>query len=148
MLGVPWSSKIGVHDVPAFVVFHTPPYADATYQTLLSRGSTARSTMRPELTAGPIERNERPEYVSLSGFTVDFASAFPPGFSFAFAAGFSAGLADAFAAGFSAGLEDCAAARGASSASEVTMDRACVGRRRIMGSRSCEEVGVRGAPTP
>jgi hypothetical protein len=31
-------SKTGVHVVPAFVVFHTPPDATATYHVRLSRG--------------------------------------------------------------------------------------------------------------
>jgi hypothetical protein len=144
MLGVPWSSKIGVHDVPAFVVFHTPPYAEATYHTLLSRGSTARSTMRPELTAGPIARNVSPENVSLSGLgpalplSPGLAAGFSAGFAGVFAAGFAAfsdaGLA-VVAAGFAdaaAAIWDCADAWGASSASARTMDGACVNRRRIM----------------
>src|SRR5262245_30204084 len=63
MLAVPCSSKMGVNDVPAFVVFHTPPYAVATYHVLLSRGCTAKSVMRPDVFAGPIDRNLRPEYV-------------------------------------------------------------------------------------
>src|SRR5256885_11601192 len=66
-------SKIGAKLVPAFVVFQTPPPAVAMYQTRASRGSTARSTMRPEVSAGPIGRSSRP------------ANVFPPYFdSFSF----------------------------------------------------------------
>src|SRR5258708_26590644 len=114
MLAVPWSSNTGVNDVPAFAVFHTPPYADATYQMLLSLGSTARSTMRPEVTAGPIERNLSPANVAAlnfaSGLAADLAADFPAGFdsgfvsAFAadFAAGFDSGFVSDFAAGFDA----------------------------------------------
>jgi hypothetical protein len=42
---------MGVHVVPAFVVFHTPPDATATYHVRLSRGWTAISEMRPDVTA-------------------------------------------------------------------------------------------------
>src|SRR5436305_2026904 len=58
----PSPSKTGVQVVPAFVVFQTPPDADATYQIFLSVGCTARSTTRPEVSAGPIDRNLRPPY--------------------------------------------------------------------------------------
>jgi hypothetical protein len=76
MLDVPWSSKMGENVVPALVVFHTPPYAVATYHMLLSRGFTARSVMRPDVFAGPIERNLRPENVEAVSFDVDLASDF------------------------------------------------------------------------
>src|SRR5437016_9507680 len=56
-------SKIGVKLVPAFVVFQTPPPAVATYQTRESRGSTARSMIRPEVSAGPRGRSSRPAKV-------------------------------------------------------------------------------------
>ncbi len=55
----PWSSKTGVHDVPAFTVFQTPPTV-ATNHVLACTGDTAMSMTRPEVTAGPIERNCRP----------------------------------------------------------------------------------------
>src|SRR6185503_12410638 len=42
-------SNTGVQVVPAFVVFHTPPDATATYQMRLSRGWTAMSEMRPDV---------------------------------------------------------------------------------------------------
>src|SRR5947199_1081290 len=57
------SSKIGLKLTPALVVFQTPPPAVATYQTRPSRGSTARSMMRPEVRAGPIGRSARPAKV-------------------------------------------------------------------------------------
>ena len=40
--------------------FQTPPAAVATYQMCLSRGCTATSAIRPDVNAGPIERNARP----------------------------------------------------------------------------------------
>src|SRR5437763_13047802 len=61
----PSPSKTGVKDVPALVVFHTPPAAEATYQTALSLGLTAMSATRPEVSAGPIERSLRPDATAL-----------------------------------------------------------------------------------
>src|SRR5690242_401512 len=55
-------SKMGVHVVPAFVVFHTPPDATATYHVRLSRGWTAMSAMRPDVSAGPMDRSLSPLY--------------------------------------------------------------------------------------
>src|SRR5678816_3408057 len=53
----PSPSKIGVNDRPALTDFHTPPAAVATYQIFLLVGSTATSEMRPDVSAGPIDRN-------------------------------------------------------------------------------------------
>ena len=53
-------SKIGVQVVPAFVVFHTPPDATATYHVRLSRGWIAMSDTRPDVTAGPMDRKRNP----------------------------------------------------------------------------------------
>src|SRR5690349_9797750 len=50
-------SKIGVHVVPWFVDFHSPPVADATMTVLGSVGSAATSCRRPPMTAGPMDRN-------------------------------------------------------------------------------------------
>ena len=61
----PSPSNTGVNEVPAFVVFHTPPAAAATYQMDLSVGWTATSATRPEVSAGPIERSLRPEATPL-----------------------------------------------------------------------------------
>jgi hypothetical protein len=81
--------------------------------------------MRPDTFAGPMERNESPENVSLSGLGPGLASLLPPGFvdpAADFSAGFSAGFAaDLVAAGLA--LEVCAFAWGASSASRATRDR-------------------------
>src|ERR1051325_10425019 len=44
----PPSSKMGCQFNPRLVVFHSPPDAVATYQTLRFRGSTATSAIRPE----------------------------------------------------------------------------------------------------
>src|ERR1044071_9544117 len=57
-----WRSKTGLHVVPEFVVFQTPPAAAPTYQVFLSPGSTARSVIRPEITPGLIERRRKPSY--------------------------------------------------------------------------------------
>jgi hypothetical protein len=43
--------------MPRFVVFQRPPNAEATYQTLVFRGSIATSWMRPDVNAGPMERS-------------------------------------------------------------------------------------------
>src|SRR6185312_5683594 len=42
-----WSSVSGAHDVPAFVVFHTPPVAVPTYSVCGSVGCSAILFMRP-----------------------------------------------------------------------------------------------------
>src|SRR6266850_1575113 len=81
-------SKIGAKPVPAFVVFQTPPPAVAMYQTRASRGSTVRSTMRPEVSAGPSGRSSRPANV----FSPYFDS-----FSFESAAGVTASAVSASA---------------------------------------------------
>jgi hypothetical protein len=49
--------------VPSFTVFHTPPDAEATYHVAGSVGSTAKSAMRPDVTAGPISRRASPRKV-------------------------------------------------------------------------------------
>src|ERR1044071_3514157 len=79
---------------------------------LLSPGSTARSTMRPEVTAGPMERNLSPANVAalnldsglVAGFPADFASDFASDFVSDFSAGFGAGFAAGFDAGFASGF--------------------------------------------
>src|SRR5712691_5480068 len=86
-------SKTGVQVVPAFSVFQTPPEATATNQRCGFVGSTAMSTMRPEVRAGPIDRKARPDQVSADQ---------PPFFSAlssSLAAGFLS-LAPAFASVF------------------------------------------------
>src|SRR5512134_1411854 len=55
----PSLSKIGANVSPALTDFHTPPAAVATYQVFLLVGSTATSAMRPEVSAGPMDRNRR-----------------------------------------------------------------------------------------
>ena len=57
----PSPSKTGAKLSPALTVFQTPPAALPTYQIFLSVGCTAMSAIRPEVRAGPIERNWRPE---------------------------------------------------------------------------------------
>src|SRR6266853_240924 len=52
-------SNIGSHVVPLFVVFHTPPDAVPTYTMFGLLSTTAKSSMRPPIVAGPISRNSR-----------------------------------------------------------------------------------------
>src|SRR5438132_5069696 len=56
----PSRSNTGVHVVPSFTVFQTPPDAEATKKREGLFGSTAKPTTRPEVNAGPIERNFNP----------------------------------------------------------------------------------------
>src|ERR1041385_2003620 len=63
----PSPSKTGEKLSPAFTLFHTPPAAVATYQIRLSVGWTAMSATRPEVSAGPIERNWSPEAMAANG---------------------------------------------------------------------------------
>ncbi len=53
----PWASKTGVKVVPAFAVFQTPPEAEATKNSWRLPGRTAKSEMRPEVRAGPMDRS-------------------------------------------------------------------------------------------
>src|SRR5258708_27726579 len=83
----PSVSKTGEKLVPAFSVFQTPPEAAARNQRCGLVGSTAMSTIRPDVRAGPIDRRARPDHVSLD------QPPFFSGFSSALGAGFlSAGL--------------------------------------------------------
>src|SRR6266849_9684126 len=52
-------SNTGVHVVPLLVVFHTPPDATPTKTIFGLLSTTAKSSMRPPITAGPISRNSR-----------------------------------------------------------------------------------------
>src|ERR1051326_1832343 len=63
----PSPSKTGEKLSPAFTLFHTPPAAVATYQIRLSVGWTAMSATRPEVSAGPTERNWRPAAMAANG---------------------------------------------------------------------------------
>src|SRR5260370_2582009 len=45
--------------VPLFVVFQTPPEAVPTYTVFGLLSTTAKSSMRPPIVAGPISRNSR-----------------------------------------------------------------------------------------
>src|SRR5512145_711727 len=55
----PSPSKTGVNERPALTDFHTPPAAVATYQIFLLVGSTATSEMRPDVSAGPMDRKRK-----------------------------------------------------------------------------------------
>src|ERR1700741_1081157 len=52
-------SNIGSHVVPLFVVFQTPPEAVPTYTMFGLLSTTAKSSMRPPIVAGPISRNSK-----------------------------------------------------------------------------------------
>src|SRR6266496_956800 len=54
------ASNTGVHVVPAFTVFHTPPECTATYQVLFSESGTVTSPIRPDGAAGPMFRSRSP----------------------------------------------------------------------------------------
>ena len=58
---VGWSSKTGVHEVPWFSVFQTPPVPVATKNTCGFDSTTAMSAMRPPMSAGPSSRYWRCE---------------------------------------------------------------------------------------
>src|SRR6202521_5818078 len=61
-------SNIGSHVVPLLVVFQTPPEAVPTYTMFGLLSTTAKSSMRPPIVAGPISRNSK--FLSLSvGFS-------------------------------------------------------------------------------
>src|SRR6266481_7933869 len=59
IVDTPSLSKIGSHVVPLLVVFQTPPEAVPTYTMLGLLSTTAKSSMRPPIVAGPISRNSR-----------------------------------------------------------------------------------------
>src|SRR6266700_5392346 len=59
MVETPSLSNTGSQVVPLFVVFQTPPEAVPTYTILGLLSTTAKSSMRPPITAGPISRNSR-----------------------------------------------------------------------------------------
>src|SRR6266481_3974281 len=52
-------SNNGSQVVPLFGVFHTPPEAVPTYTMLGLLSTTAKSSMRPPIVAGPSSRNSR-----------------------------------------------------------------------------------------
>src|SRR5580704_5606105 len=53
-------SKTGSHVVPLLVLFQTPPEATPTNTMLGFDSTTAKSSMRPPITAGPSSRNLSP----------------------------------------------------------------------------------------
>src|SRR5258705_8131782 len=69
-------SNTGVHVVPLLLVFHTPPAATPTKTIFGLLSTTAKSSIRPPITAGPISRSSR--FFSLSmafGWSAGRASA-------------------------------------------------------------------------
>src|SRR5260370_12759584 len=71
-------SNTGVHVVPLLVVFHTPPAATPTKTMFGLLSTTAKSSMRPPITAGPISRSST--FFSLStalGWSASRASISP-----------------------------------------------------------------------
>src|SRR5215470_18052604 len=61
----PSCSKTGCQVVPSLSVRHTPPDATPIKYWLLLCGFTAIETTRPEINAGPTERNFKPPKVPL-----------------------------------------------------------------------------------
>src|SRR5712692_9811037 len=59
MVDTPSLSNIGSQVVPLFVVFHKPPEAAPTYTMFGLLSTTAKSSMRPPIVAGPSSRNSR-----------------------------------------------------------------------------------------
>src|SRR5262249_54638044 len=59
-------SKTGSQVVPLLVVFQTPPEATPTNTMLGLDSTTAKSSMRPPMTAGPISRNSRDLNLSIN----------------------------------------------------------------------------------
>src|SRR5882672_2283459 len=71
----PSRSNTGVHVAPLLTVFQTPPDADATKYRAELFGSTAKPITRPEVKAGPMERNLNPLKVGVdSGSRGRFSS--------------------------------------------------------------------------
>src|SRR5216684_4277526 len=64
IVDTPSLSNTGSHVAPLFVVFHTPPDATPTNTMFGLPSTTAKSSMRPPIVAGPISRNSR--FFSLS----------------------------------------------------------------------------------
>src|SRR2546429_4120249 len=69
-------SNIGSHVVPLLVVFQTPPEAVPTYTMFGFLSTTAKSSMRPPMVAGPISRNSR--FLNLSAGACSAPGAPPP----------------------------------------------------------------------
>src|SRR5713226_6418186 len=59
MVETPALSNTGSHVVPLLVVFHTPPEATPTNTMFGLLSTTAKSSMRPPITAGPSSRNSK-----------------------------------------------------------------------------------------
>src|SRR6267143_1586532 len=59
MVETPSLSNTGSHVVPALVVFQTPPEAVPTYTVLGLDSTTAKSSIRPPMMAGPSSRHCR-----------------------------------------------------------------------------------------
>src|SRR6266849_9989739 len=64
IVDTPSLSNTGSHVVPLLVVFHTPPDAAPTNTIFGLLSTTAKSSIRPPMVAGPISRNSR--FFSLS----------------------------------------------------------------------------------
>src|SRR5271165_7378058 len=69
----PSLSNTGSQVVPLLVVFHTPPDATPTNTMFGLLSTTAKSSMRPPITAGPSSRNSNPLNLSFAGGASPFA---------------------------------------------------------------------------
>src|SRR5260221_10604789 len=75
----PSPSNTGVQETPALVVFQTPPDATAAKYWLRSFGFTAKPTTRPDISAGPMERNFSDAIgCGLAGASGGLAGGWPP----------------------------------------------------------------------
>src|SRR5215471_18019630 len=68
-------SKTGSQVMPLLVVFQMPPEATPTYTMLGLDSTTAKSSMRPPITAGPISRNSSDLNLSIGKGAVAAGSA-------------------------------------------------------------------------
>src|SRR6516165_5202902 len=75
MVETPSLSNTGSQVVPLLTVFQTPPEATPTKTTLGWDSTTAKSSMRPPMTAGPSSRNSRDLNLSMGEGPAEAASA-------------------------------------------------------------------------
>src|SRR4051812_44513979 len=83
----PSRSNTGVHAFPLFTVRQTPPEADATKSCDALFGSTAKPITRPDVNAGPSERNRKPLKVGVDMGSRGAAASSPAAWAGLFASG-------------------------------------------------------------
>src|SRR5215472_19122560 len=75
-------SKTGSQVVPLLTVFHKPPEATPTKTMLGFDSTTAKSSMRPHMNAGPISRNSRDWNLSMGEGSAEAAAGTSAGAAF------------------------------------------------------------------